>query len=81
MPGHPESILGALLNIFWNYLELDEIKFLLKKLANALLSDFTHTNKGLDYEQQRHALQILICLCNHIRTRKTYLEYKFFKKH
>ncbi|KAM7363066.1 kip1 ubiquitination-promoting complex subunit 1 isoform 2-T2 [Cochliomyia hominivorax] len=81
LPGHPESILGALLNIFWNYLEVDEMKFLLKKLANAMLSDFTHTNKGLDYEQQRHALQILICLCNHTRTRKTYLEYKFFKKH
>ncbi|XP_046805670.1 E3 ubiquitin-protein ligase RNF123 isoform X2 [Lucilia cuprina] len=81
LPGHAESILGALLNIFWNYLEVDEMKFLLKKLANAMLSNFTHTNKGLDYEQQRHALQILICLCNHTRTRKTYLEHKFFKKH
>lgn len=80
-PGQNESMFGAFLNILWNYLEIDEVRYVLKKLANALLSEFTHTNKGLDYEQQRQALQILICLCNHTKTRKNYLEFKFFKKH
>ncbi|XP_013113066.2 E3 ubiquitin-protein ligase RNF123 isoform X2 [Stomoxys calcitrans] len=80
-PGHSESVLGALLDILWNYMEVEEMKYILKKLANALLSDFTQTNKALDYGPQRLALQTLIGLCNHTRTRKIYLEYKFFKKH
>ncbi|XP_061398037.1 E3 ubiquitin-protein ligase RNF123 [Musca vetustissima] len=80
-PGHSESPLGALLDILWNYLEVEEMKFILKKLANSLLCEYTQTNKGLDYGQQCEALQTLIGLCNHKRCRKIYLEFKFFKKH
>lgn len=80
-PGHSESVLGALLDILWNYMEVEEMKYILKKLANALLSEYTQTNKALDYTQQSEALHTFIGLCNHARTRKTYLEFKFFKKH
>uniref|UniRef100_W8AXB6 RING-type E3 ubiquitin transferase n=1 Tax=Ceratitis capitata TaxID=7213 RepID=W8AXB6_CERCA len=81
LPGTPESTLGALLSILWNYLENEEVKFLMRKLMNALLSTFTHTHIGLDYEKQKRVITILTCICNHTQTRKTYLEYKFFKKH
>ncbi|XP_037891290.1 E3 ubiquitin-protein ligase RNF123 isoform X2 [Glossina fuscipes] len=80
-PGHADSVLGCLLDMFWNYLEAEEMKFILKKLANALLSSYSHTHKQLDYERQRQSLQVLVALCNHTKTRKTYLEFKFFKKH
>uniref|UniRef100_A0A1A9W1K7 RING-type E3 ubiquitin transferase n=1 Tax=Glossina brevipalpis TaxID=37001 RepID=A0A1A9W1K7_9MUSC len=80
-PGHSDSVLGCMLDMFWNYLEAEEMKFILKKLANALLSTYSHTHKHLDYERQRQSLQVLIALCNHTKTRKTYLEFKFFKKH
>lgn len=81
LPGTPESTLGALLSILWNYLENEEVKFIMRKLVNALLSSYTHTHTGLDYEKQKHAITILTCICTHTQTRKTYLEYKFFKKH
>uniref|UniRef100_A0A1A9VGU9 RING-type E3 ubiquitin transferase n=1 Tax=Glossina austeni TaxID=7395 RepID=A0A1A9VGU9_GLOAU len=80
-PGHSDSVLGCLLDMLWNYLEAEEMKYILKKLANALLSNYSHTHKQLDYERQRQSLQVLVALCNHTKTRKTYLEFKFFKKH
>ncbi|XP_017466845.1 PREDICTED: E3 ubiquitin-protein ligase RNF123 [Rhagoletis zephyria] len=80
-PGTPESTLGALLSLLWNYLENEEVKFIMRKLANALLSTYTHTHVGLDYEKQKSAINVFTCLCRHMQTRKTYLEYKFFKKH
>lgn len=81
MPGAPKSSLGSLISLFWNYLELEEIRFLLKKTINSLLAIYTQTNKGLDYEAQRMALVLVNSLCLHPKTRKTYLEHKFFKKH
>lgn len=57
------------------------MRHVVKKLANSLLSMYTHTHKGLDYEKQRKALVVLNCLCHHPTTRKYLLENKFFKKH
>lgn len=75
------SVLHGLLSLFWNYMEGDEIKFVLRKLVNALLGTFTHTIQGLDYEKHRQALGMLHCLCLHEQTRKYLLEGKLFKKH
>ncbi|KAH8236558.1 hypothetical protein KR026_005614 [Drosophila bipectinata] len=75
------SVLQGLLALFWNYMEGDEIKFVLRKLVNALLGTFTHTIQGLDYEKHRQALGMLHCLCLHEQTRKYLLEGKLFKKH
>lgn len=57
------------------------MKYILKKLANALLTQFTHAHKGIDYDEQKKALQVLIALCNNPQTRKFYIEGKLFKKH
>lgn len=57
------------------------MKFILKKLANALLTQFTQAHKGIDYEEQKRALQTLIAICNNPRTRKFLIEGKLFKKH
>ncbi|XP_011189510.2 E3 ubiquitin-protein ligase RNF123 [Zeugodacus cucurbitae] len=81
VPGTPESTLGALLSLLWNYLENEEVKYVMRKLVNALLTSYTHTHTGLDYEKQTRAITILTYICTHTQTRKTYLEYKFFKKH
>ncbi|XP_017110333.1 E3 ubiquitin-protein ligase RNF123 [Drosophila elegans] len=75
------TVLQGLLSLFWNYMEGDEIKFVLRKLVNALLGTFTHTIQGLDYEKHRQALSMLHCLCLHEQTRKYLLEGKLFKKH
>ncbi|XP_065723172.2 E3 ubiquitin-protein ligase RNF123 [Drosophila suzukii] len=75
------SVLQGLLSLFWNYMEGDEIKFVLRKLVNALLGTFTHTIQGLDYEKHRQTLSMLHCLCLHEQTRKYLLEGKLFKKH
>ncbi|XP_034661955.1 E3 ubiquitin-protein ligase RNF123 [Drosophila subobscura] len=78
---NPHSVLQGLLSLFWNFMEGDEIKFVLRKMVNALLSTFTHTVQGLDYEKHRQALAMLHCLCLHEQTRKFLLEGKLFKKH
>ncbi|XP_020813353.1 E3 ubiquitin-protein ligase RNF123 isoform X1 [Drosophila serrata] len=75
------SVLQGLLSLFWNYMEGDEIKFVLRKLVNGLLGTFTHTIQGLDFEKHRQALGVLHCLCLHEQTRKYLLEHKLFKKH
>lgn len=78
---NPNSVLQGLLSLFWNYMEGDEVKFVLRKLVNALLATFTHTIQGLDYEKHRQALGMLHCFCLHEQTRKYLLEGKLFKKH
>ncbi|XP_030375899.1 E3 ubiquitin-protein ligase RNF123 [Scaptodrosophila lebanonensis] len=78
---NPNSTLMGLLSLFWNFMEADEIKFVLRKMVNALLATFTHTIQGLDYEKHRQALSVLHCLCLHEQTRKYLLEAKLFKKH
>ncbi|EDW84144.1 uncharacterized protein Dwil_GK13978 [Drosophila willistoni] len=77
----PNSVFQSLLSLFWNFMEGDEIKFVLRKLVNALLATFTHTIQGLDYEKHRQALGMMHCLCLHQQTRKYLLEGKLFKKH
>ncbi|ALC46914.1 CG6752 [Drosophila busckii] len=78
---NPHSSLMGLLSLFWNFMEADEIKFVLRKLVNTLLGTYTHTVQGLDYESHRQALNMLHCLCLHEQTRKYLLEGKLFKKH
>lgn len=78
---NPYSVLKGLLSLLWNFMEGDEIKFVLRKLVNALLCRFTHTVQGLDYERHRQTLSVLHSLCLHEQTRKYLLEGKFFKKH
>ncbi|XP_017143160.1 E3 ubiquitin-protein ligase RNF123 [Drosophila miranda] len=78
---NPHSVLQGMLSLFWNFMEGDEIKFVLRKMVNALLATYTHTIQGLDYEKHRQALGVLHCLCLHEQTRKFLLEGKLFKKH
>jgi len=78
---NPHSVLKGLLSLFWNFMEADEVKFVLRKVVNALLGTFTHTVQGLDYEKHRQALSIMHCICLHEQSRKYLLEGKLFKKH
>lgn len=79
--GRVDTVLGVFLSTLWNYLETEEIKFVLKKLLNTLLASFSETSSSLAYDRQRRVLIVLTCICNHPVTRKFYLENKFFKKH
>ncbi|EDV91344.1 E3 ubiquitin-protein ligase RNF123 isoform X2 [Drosophila grimshawi] len=78
---NPHSVLNGLLSLFWNFMEDDEIKFVLRKMVNALLATYTHTVQGMDYSKHRHVLNVLHCLCLHEQTRKYLLDSKLFKKH
>ncbi|XP_060645573.1 E3 ubiquitin-protein ligase RNF123 [Drosophila nasuta] len=78
---NPYSVLKSLLSLLWNFMEGDEVKFVLRKLVNALLGTFSHTVQGVDYEKHRQALSTLHCICLHEQSRKFLLESKLFKKH
>lgn len=78
---NPYSVLNGLLSLFWNFMEGDEIKFVLRKLVNALLCKFSHTVQGTDYERHRETLNVMHYICLHEQTRKYLLESKLFKKH
>lgn len=79
-PGEPGSTLEAFLSLLWTNMEESEIKVFLKRLLNYLSSTFKETPTDLEYENQRKIIVILTCLCNHVETRKYFLEHKFFKK-
>lgn len=78
---NPHSVLKGLLSLLWNFMEADEVKFVLRKLVNALLATYTHTVQGVDYEKHRQTLNALHCICLHEQSRKYLLESKLFKKH
>lgn len=78
---NPHSVLMGLLSLFWNFMEADEVKFVLRKLVNALLATYSHTVQGVDYEKHRQTLSTLHCICLHEQSRKYLLEGKLFKKH
>lgn len=79
-PGNADSTLEAFLTLLWTNMEDSEIKVFLKRLLNYLSNTFKETPTDLEYESQRKIIVILTCLCNHIQTRKYFLENKFFKK-
>ncbi|XP_058453045.1 E3 ubiquitin-protein ligase RNF123 isoform X2 [Malaya genurostris] len=79
-PGFPESTLGTFLTLLWTYLEMEEMKLFLKKLLNFLANTYKETPIDMEYEKQRKIIVILTCICQHPRTRKYLVEYKFFKK-
>lgn len=79
-PGEADSTLEAFLSLLWTNMEEAEIKVFLKRMLNYLSNTFKETPTDLEYESQRKIVVILTCLCNHIQTRKYYLENKFFKK-
>lgn len=79
-PGEPGSTLEAFLSLLWTNMEESEIKIFLKRMLNFLSNTFKETPTDLEYESQRKIIVILTCLCNHVHTRKYYLEHKFFKK-
>lgn len=79
-PGEAGSTLEAFLSLLWTNMEESEIKIFLKRLLNYLSSTFKETPTDLEYENQRKIIVMLTCLCNHIQTRKYFLEHKFFKK-
>ncbi|XP_037951834.1 E3 ubiquitin-protein ligase RNF123 isoform X2 [Teleopsis dalmanni] len=81
IPGATGSLLGGVLSILWNYLEKEEISYILKKTVNTLLIEYVQSHKGLDYQNQKTAITTLNCLCNDIKTRKFLLENKLFRKH
>lgn len=56
------------------------MKLFLKTLINFLINTYRETPVDLEYEKQRMIIVILSCLCNHVETRKYYLEYKLFRK-
>ncbi|XP_055849939.1 E3 ubiquitin-protein ligase RNF123 isoform X2 [Episyrphus balteatus] len=76
-----DSTLGTFLNMLWNYLQYDEMSFVMKQLLNILLSRFSQTAQGLENETQCKVIFVLNSLCAHPITRKFYLENKLFKKH
>lgn len=80
LPGSTESTLGTLLTIFWTCLEEFEIHFVLNSLLDMLFSWYIQTSKDLEYERQRKVIVVLTCLCNHPKTRKFYIEQRFFNK-
>ena len=79
-PGEVGSTLEAFLSLLWTNMEESEIKIFLKRLLNFLSNTFKETPTDLEYENQRKSIVILTCLCNHVQTRKYFLENKFFKK-
>lgn len=79
-PGEAGSTLEAFLSLLWTNMEDSEIRIFLKRLLNFLSNAFKETPTDLEYENQRKIIVILTCLCNHIQTRKYFLEHKFFKK-
>lgn len=79
-PGESDSTLEAFLSLLWTNMEEAEIKIFLKRLLNFLSNTFKETPTDLEYENQRKIIVILTCLCNHVQTRKYFLEHKFFKK-
>lgn len=79
-PGEANSTLEAFLSLLWTNMEDAEIKIFLKRLLNYLSNSFKETPTDLEYENQRKIIVILTCLCNHVQTRKYFLEHKFFKK-
>lgn len=79
-PGEPGSTLEAFLSLLWTNSEALEMKVFLKRVLNFLSNTFKETPTDLEYESQRKIIVILTCLCNHVQTRKYFLETKFFKK-
>lgn len=79
-PGEVGSTLEAFLSLLWTNMEEAEIKIFLKRVLNYLSNTFKETPTDLEYENQRKVIVILTCLCNHVQTRKYFLENKFFKK-
>ena len=79
-PGEVGSTIEAFLSLLWTNMEESEIKIFLKRVLNYLSSTFKETPTDLEYENQRKIIVILSCLCNHVQTRKYFLENKFFKK-
>lgn len=79
-PGEVGSTLEAFLTLLWTHMEDFEIKIFFKRILNYLSNSFKETPLNLEYENQRKIIVILTCLCNHIQTRKYFLEHKFFKK-
>lgn len=79
-PGEAGSTLESFLSLLWTNMENAEIKIFLKRVLSYLSNSFKETPTDLEYENQRKIIVILTCLCNHIQTRKYFLEFKFFKK-
>lgn len=79
-PGESGSTLEAFLSLLWTNMEDTEVRVFLKRLLNYLSNAFKETPTDLEYENQRKIVVILTCLCNHVQTRKYFLENKFFKK-
>lgn len=79
-PGEVGSTLEAFLSLLWTNMEENEIRVFLKRILNYLSNTFKETPTDLEYENQRKSIVILTCLCNHVQSRKYFLENKFFKK-